>query len=86
MNVILQKKAVNQLLTRLLFVVSTIEEEKKIDWIEEGLASDDEMYGVIESVDYWGFYAEHLWNTLRSEVSIEEREVHNKMIKPSHGG
>lgn len=52
-----------------------IEEEKKIDWIEEGLASDDKRYTVIESVDYWGFYAEDLWNTLRSEVSIEEREV-----------
>ena len=52
-----------------------IEAEKKIDWIEEGLESNDERYEVIENVDFWGFYADDFWNNLKSEVSIEEREV-----------
>jgi hypothetical protein len=52
-----------------------IEVEKKVDWIEEGLASDDKRYELIENVDFWGFYAEDFWNDWKSEVSIIEREV-----------
>ena len=52
-----------------------IEEEKKIDWIEEGLESDDARYELIEKVDFWGFYAEDFWNDWKSEVTITEREV-----------
>ena len=52
-----------------------IEEQKKVDWIEEGLASDDEKYELFEKVDFWGFYAEYLWSDWRSEISIIEREV-----------
>ena len=52
-----------------------IEEEKKIDWIEEGLESDDERYELIEKVDFWGFYAEDFWNDWKSEIAITEREV-----------
>ena len=52
-----------------------VEEEKQVDWIEEGLASDDARYELYEKVDFWGFYAEDLWNDWRSEVSIIEREV-----------
>lgn len=52
-----------------------VEEEKQVDWIEEGLASDDERYELYENVDFWGFYAEDLWNNWKSEVSIIEREV-----------
>ena len=52
-----------------------IEEEKKVDWIEEGLESDDTRYELIEKVDFWGFYAEDFWNDWKSEVAITEREV-----------
>jgi hypothetical protein len=52
-----------------------VEAEKKVDWIEEGLASDDERYELFENVDFWGFYAEDFWNDWRSEVTIIEREV-----------
>lgn len=52
-----------------------VEEAKKIDWIEEGLASDDTKYELFEKVDFWGFYAEDLWSDWRAEVSITEREV-----------
>ena len=52
-----------------------VEEEKHIDWIEEGLASDDERYELYENVDFWGFYAEDFWSPWKSEVSIIEREV-----------
>ena len=49
--------------------------EKQVDWIAEGLASSDENYELYENVDFWGFYAEDLWNDWRSEVTIIEREV-----------
>ena len=52
-----------------------VEEEKQVDWIEEGLASEDERYELYENIDFWGFYAEDFWNNLKSEVSIIEREV-----------
>jgi hypothetical protein len=52
-----------------------VEAEKNVDWIEEGLFSDDERYKLFENVDFWGFYAESLWNDWRSEVTIIEREV-----------
>ena len=52
-----------------------VDAEKQVDWIEEGLASDDKRYALFESVDFWGFYAEDLWNDWRSEVTIIEREV-----------
>ena len=52
-----------------------IKEEKKVDWIEEGLSSDDERYALIESVDCWSFCADDFWYTWSSEVSITEREV-----------
>lgn len=52
-----------------------VEAEKKVDWIEEGLASDDKKYELFENVDFWGFYAEDFWNNWKSEVSITEREV-----------
>ena len=52
-----------------------IEEEKKIDWIEEGIKIDDERYELIENIDFWGFYAESFWNNWKSEITIIEREV-----------
>ena len=52
-----------------------VDEEKKVDWIEEGLESDNERYQLIENVDFWGFYAEDFWNDWKSEVTITEREV-----------
>ncbi len=50
-----------------------IEEEKKVDWIEEALA--DNEYNLFECVDYWGVYVEHMFDRMYSEVKIEEREV-----------
>ena len=52
-----------------------VESEKKVDWIEEGIASDDEKYELFENVDFWGFYADYLWSDWSSEVTIIEREV-----------
>ena len=52
-----------------------VEEEKQVDWIEEGLVSDDDRYVLIKKIDFWGFYAEDFWNDWRSEVTIIEREV-----------
>ena len=52
-----------------------VEAEKKVDWIEEGLASDSNKYELYENVDFWGFYAEDMWSDWRSEVTIIEREV-----------
>lgn len=52
-----------------------IEEEKMVDWIEEGLESNDARYELIEAIDFWGFYAEDFWNDWKSEVTITEREV-----------
>ena len=52
-----------------------VEAEKKVDWVEEGLASDNERYELFENVDFWGFYAEYLWSSWRSEVTIKTREV-----------
>ena len=52
-----------------------IEEEKKIDWIEEGLGSNDEKYELIETIDFWGFYAEDFWNDWKSEITITKRKV-----------
>ena len=52
-----------------------IEEEKKIDWIEEGLVSDDERYELIQKIDFWGFYAEDFWNDWTSEITITKRRV-----------
>ena len=52
-----------------------VEAEKKVDWVEEGLASDNERYELFENVDFWGFDAEYLWSSWRSEVTIKTREV-----------
>ena len=52
-----------------------VEAEKKIDWIEEGLTSDNEKYELFENTDFWGFYAQKLWGDWHSEVVIETREV-----------
>lgn len=52
-----------------------IEEEKKVDWIEDVLEFNDGRYEVIENIDFWGIYVDDFWRDLRSEVSIEEREV-----------
>lgn len=52
-----------------------IETEKKVGWIEEGLASDDTLYELVENIDFWGFYADAFWCDWKSEVFIEEREV-----------
>ena len=52
-----------------------IEEEEKIDWIEEGLKSDDDKYTVIKGIDFWEFYVDDILDNLKSEVLIEEREV-----------
>ena len=52
-----------------------IKEEEKIDWIEEGLKSDDDKYTVIKGIDFWRFYVDDFLDNLRSEVLIEEREV-----------
>lgn len=52
-----------------------VEVEKKVDWIEEGLVSDDKRYTFVEAIDFWGFYAEDFWNDWKSEISIIEREV-----------
>ena len=55
-----------------------IEEEKKVDWIEEALSDNydaDYTCELTESVDYWGFYVEHMLDRMYSEVTITEREV-----------
>lgn len=52
-----------------------VEEEKQVDWIEEGLASDDEKYELIQKIDFWGFYAEGFWNDWTSEITITKRKV-----------
>lgn len=52
-----------------------IEEEKNVDWIEEGLESDDTKYELIEQIDFWGFYVDDVWSFWKSEISIIEREV-----------
>ena len=50
-----------------------VDEEKKVDWIEEAL-SDNECE-LIECVDYWGIYVEHMLERMYSEVQITAREV-----------
>lgn len=53
-----------------------VEEEKKVDWIEELFELNDKtLYEVIEDIDFWGLYAADFWDYLKSEVSITEREV-----------
>ena len=52
-----------------------VDEEKKVDWIKEGLESNNSKYELFEKVDFWGFYADDLWSDWRSEVTIIEREV-----------
>ena len=50
-----------------------VEEEKKVDWIEEALSENNGE--LIESVDYWGIYVEHMLDRMYSEVKITAREV-----------
>ena len=55
-----------------------VEEEKKVDWIEEALTSEnDEHYEteLIECVDYWGIYVSNMIDRMYSEVKITVREV-----------
>ena len=55
-----------------------IEEEKKIDWIEEALTTEDDKYYEVdlsECVDYWGIYVSNMLDRMYSEVKITTREV-----------
>ena len=50
-----------------------VEEEKKVDWIDEALA--DKTCELFDAIDYWGIYVEHGFDNGVSEVIIEAREV-----------
>lgn len=57
-----------------------VEEEKKIDWIEEclemGVDNDEGRdIDIVEGIDFWGLYVDDLFARWSSEVSIIEREV-----------
>ena len=50
-----------------------VEEEKKVDWIEEALIN--QTCELFDTIDYWGVYVDNLFTDYVSEVTIEAREV-----------
>lgn len=50
-----------------------VEEEKKVDWIEEALTN--QTCELFDTIDYWGIYVENGFDNGVSEVTIEAREV-----------
>ena len=55
-----------------------IEEQKRVDWIAEGLAdgnNDGYEYELTERIDYWCFSRDYFLDHMYSVVMIEEREV-----------
>ena len=55
-----------------------IEEQKKIDWIEEALVMDDNDWyqsELTEMVDYWCISVDYQLDRMYSAVTITEREV-----------
>lgn len=55
-----------------------VEKQKKVDWIEEGLAKDsDEIYHyeLYEEIDHWHFSVDYFFSHMYSSVTIIEREV-----------
>ena len=55
-----------------------VEEQKKVDWIAEGLEKGDDdfyHYELTEQVDYWYFGADYFLDRMYSVVTIEERKV-----------
>lgn len=55
-----------------------IEEQKKVDWVEEALNTEsDDWYAseLVATVDYWGIHIDYNLDRMYSAVSITEREV-----------
>ena len=55
-----------------------VEEQKKVDWIDEGLKSESDefyQYELTEQVDYWYFGVDCFLDRMYSVVVIEERKV-----------
>ena len=52
-----------------------VKEAKKINWVEEGLKSDNNKYILKNNINYWSFHIDEALNYKSYEVSIEEREV-----------
>jgi hypothetical protein len=55
-----------------------VEQQKKVDWIEEGLTEgngDGYEYELTEQVDYWCFSRDYFLDHCYSAVTIEERKV-----------
>jgi len=50
-----------------------VEEEKKVDWVEEALAN--QTCELFDTIDYWGVYVDNMFSDYVSEVIIEAREV-----------
>ena len=55
-----------------------VEEQKKIDWVEEALTREsDDWYKsmVVDTIDFWYVDVDCNFDTLYSSVTITEREV-----------